>query len=179
MTLVVNLYGGPGTGKSTTAAAVFAELKTAGVNTELVTEYAKDKVWEQSTHILGNQIYLLGKQFHRLWRLKDQVDVIVTDSPILLLMEYGKEWGPTYRKLVREAYDHFDHNMDVFLKREKAYNPKGRLQTEEKAKALDTTFFNVLMSSKIDFKVLPANREATVTITRDVLESLQLHGSKV
>jgi len=36
MTLVVNLYGGPGTGKSTTAAATFAELKMAGINCELV-----------------------------------------------------------------------------------------------------------------------------------------------
>ena len=31
MTKVISFYGGPGTGKSTSAAAVFAALKMAGV----------------------------------------------------------------------------------------------------------------------------------------------------
>lgn len=42
-TLVVNLFGGPGSGKSTGAAYVFARLKMLGYNAELVTEFAKDK----------------------------------------------------------------------------------------------------------------------------------------
>lgn len=46
MTLYVNLYGGPGTGKSTGASYIFSKLKLAGVEAELVTEYAKDLVWE-------------------------------------------------------------------------------------------------------------------------------------
>ncbi len=45
-TLVVNLLGGPGSGKSTTAADVFARLKWQDINCELVTEFAKDLVWE-------------------------------------------------------------------------------------------------------------------------------------
>ena len=45
-TKIVNLYGGPGTGKSTTAAALFAEMKIRGVNCEYIQEYAKDKAWE-------------------------------------------------------------------------------------------------------------------------------------
>lgn len=43
-TIVVNLFGAPGAGKSTGAAHIFAELKMCGINTELVTEFAKDKV---------------------------------------------------------------------------------------------------------------------------------------
>ena len=42
--LVVNLTGAPGAGKSTGAAYVFSQLKMRGINCELVTEYAKDKV---------------------------------------------------------------------------------------------------------------------------------------
>ena len=59
--IVVNLYGGPGSGKSTTAAGIFSELKMLGLNTELVTEYAKDKVWEKHESILDNQIYVFAK----------------------------------------------------------------------------------------------------------------------
>jgi hypothetical protein len=43
-TILVNLYAGPGTGKSTMAANVFSELKWMGVNCELALEFAKTKV---------------------------------------------------------------------------------------------------------------------------------------
>ena len=44
--LVVNLFGVPGAGKSTGAAYIFSKLKLVGINAELITEFAKDKVWE-------------------------------------------------------------------------------------------------------------------------------------
>ena len=43
---VINFYGGPGTGKSVQAAATYCALKKQGLNCELVTEYAKDKLWD-------------------------------------------------------------------------------------------------------------------------------------
>ena len=46
--IVVNLIAAPGSGKSTIAAGVFEELKWEGVNAELITEFAKDKVWEEN-----------------------------------------------------------------------------------------------------------------------------------
>ena len=42
--ILANLFGAPGAGKSTGAAYVFSKLKMAGINAELVTEFAKDKV---------------------------------------------------------------------------------------------------------------------------------------
>ena len=68
--LVINLYGGPGTGKSTTAAHVFALLKQRDVNAELVREYAKDIVWEGRTHLLSGvfpyQLVIFSKQNKRI-----------------------------------------------------------------------------------------------------------------
>ena len=43
-TLVINLIGGPCSGKSTIAAELFARLKKMGIKTELVSEYIKDEV---------------------------------------------------------------------------------------------------------------------------------------
>lgn len=57
--LVVNLFGGPGVGKSTGAAKVFSELKLLGVNCELVGEFAKDKTWEHNSTALSCQEYVL------------------------------------------------------------------------------------------------------------------------
>ena len=57
--LIVNLFGSPGTGKSTGAAYIFSKLKMAGINAELVTEFAKDKVWEETHAPFKNQLYML------------------------------------------------------------------------------------------------------------------------
>ena len=52
--ILVNLFGAPGAGKSTGAAYIFSQLKMNGINAELVTEFAKDKVWEGSTEVFNN-----------------------------------------------------------------------------------------------------------------------------
>lgn len=59
--ILVNLYGAPGSGKSTGAAYIFSKLKMAGIDAELVTEFAKDKVWEESKAPFDNQAYMFGK----------------------------------------------------------------------------------------------------------------------
>ena len=60
-TIAINFFGAPGSGKSTLSAIVFAKLKMMGVNCELVTEFAKDKVWEKNNEALSNQIYIFAK----------------------------------------------------------------------------------------------------------------------
>lgn len=52
-TIVVNLFAGPGAGKSTGAAYIFAMLKMHGIDCELVTEFAKDKTWEHNSKALS------------------------------------------------------------------------------------------------------------------------------
>ena len=60
--IVVNLFGALGAGKSTGAARIFSNLKMAGINAELVTEFAKDKVWEENKAVFNDQLYIFGKQ---------------------------------------------------------------------------------------------------------------------
>ena len=89
--IVINLFGPPGSGKSTGAAEVFAALKKLGVNAELVTEFAKDKTWEHNATALGCQEYVFGKQSYRLARCRNDVDVIVTDNPLPLSLLYNQD----------------------------------------------------------------------------------------
>ena len=149
-TQIINLFGGPGTGKSTIAALVFGELKKKGYEIELVTEYAKDKVWEESYKTLENQIYVFGKQLHRIWRVKNKVNFIITDSPILLSIIYDKEKNDNLKRLVLDVHNNFN-NINILIKRDTIYNPNGRFQNEIEAKLIDKQIMNLLKNNSIDF----------------------------
>ena len=64
--IVINLTGGPGTGKSTLCAQLFYLLKSQDIDVEMATEYVKDLVFEESFKKIENQIYIFGKQHNRL-----------------------------------------------------------------------------------------------------------------
>lgn len=160
---IINLYGGPGTGKSTSAAELFALLKRKGKNAELVREYVKKWAWQERKIEVFDQTYFLGKQSQEESKLYGRVDYIVTDSPVFLSGIYATEaiplkydandtasvaqylalkqmseatWGQVraFYKL-GEAMGH--KHVHVMLKRTKKYQPKGRFQTADEAKALD------------------------------------------
>lgn len=151
-TIIVNLFGGPGTGKSTGAAYIFSKLKMLGIDAEYVTEFAKDKVCEECKTVFQNQFYITGKQVHRIKRVFGKVDVIVTDSPICLGNIYCPADKPLLKHAIIEEFNSYgDANVNVFLSREKPYNPNGRNQSESEAKELDNTIKQMLVENKIPF----------------------------
>lgn len=176
-TIVVNLFAGPGAGKSTLSAYIFSELKFAGINCELAPEFAKDLVWEGRLNTLSNQIYVFGKQLHRIKRLMDQVDVIICDSPIILSAYYKpKELSETFDKLIFEEFDKF-RNLNYFVTRIKPYNPKGRIQTEDEAKQVDYELTKFLDRNRILYNVINGNKEGGNIIVQDVLNLLKERGT--
>lgn len=58
MTHIINICGGPGIGKSATAAKLFAKLKEGGVNAGLVTEYVKQWAWEYRAPFNYSQFFV-------------------------------------------------------------------------------------------------------------------------
>lgn len=146
-TLIVNLYGGPGTGKSSGAAYIFSKLKMAGIDAEYVTEFAKDKVWENNIEAFKCQFYITGKQSFRISRCFGKVDVIITDSPIVLGKIYADLIGrPQLGLACLEEADQYPagSTLEIFLRRVKPYNTNGRNQTEEEAKKIDETVKELL-----------------------------------
>ncbi|MCK9155061.1 MAG: ATP-binding protein [Paludibacteraceae bacterium] len=158
-TLVVNLYAGPGAGKSTMRAGIFERMKNRGYSCEEATEYAKDKTWENNSVVLQNQIYVFGKQHFRISRLLGKVDVVITDSPLLLSLWYGKDLGKEFKDLVISEY-HKMWNLDIFVKRTKPYNPKGRGQTEEEANEIDKWLERTLPSLGVKCKEFEGDQKS-------------------
>jgi len=152
-TVAINFFGGPGCGKSTMAAAVFAELKTRSVNVELVTEYAKKKVWEEAYKVFECQMYVCAKQVYNMFIVAQHVDIIVTDSPIILGAAYTGGDRMLDDILLRE-HDKFE-NINILLERAKDYNPKGRMQTEEEAKEKDELIKKILIERQVSYVSYP------------------------
>ena len=171
MSIVINLFAGPGVGKSTTAAKVFAELKMRGVNCEMALEFAKDKVWEESFKTMDDQIYIFGKQFHKIWRLKDKVDVIICDSPLPISIVYDRENSKTFHKFIMEQFNKFQ-NKNYYIIRSTDYQESGRVQTKEEAEKIDKIVENVLNTFNIEHKNVEID-DAAGTIINDILEILK------
>jgi len=147
---VVNIFGGPGTGKSVTAASLFSTLKRMHKNCELVTEFAKELTYDESYRVMENQIWIFANQHHRMNRLKSKVDLIVTDAPLFNSVVYSKkgENHKEFHNFVMSEFNKYD-NLNVYLERETEYRQEGRYQDENGAKEIDNevlrcfNYFNV------------------------------------
>lgn len=170
--LVVNLFGAPGSGKSTGAAKIFSELKFEGANCELVTEYAKDKLWEGSQAVFNDQIYIFAKQNFRLSRLEKIVDVVVTDSPILLSLIYNKGQPSSFDRLVLDKFEGYN-NFNVFLNRVKPYQPIGRFQNESESNAISHDIKRLLNSYFIPYNEIEGCKEGYDIVVKDILDILR------
>lgn len=169
MTKIINLYGAPGSGKSTGAAYIFSRLKLNNVSCELVTEYAKDKVYEGTTEVFKNQVYIFGKQYFRISKLLGKVDYIITDSPLALSLMYNSQdfISNELKALVQKVYNSMD-NMNYLINRVKPYNSSGRFQDEVESDVLAKGFEDWLKYHWIDFQKVNGDESGYKTIINEI-----------
>lgn len=178
MTVVINLLGGSGLGKSTTAALVFGELKLQGQNAELVQEYAKEWAWAGKKITPNDQTHISDEQWNRESRLYGKVDFIVTDSPLIL--------GPMYQKyysgddaVYTQIADRLQTSetkgvkyMNFLLTRHKKFNVKGRFETEDQAKEVDSFLSKYLTDKQIPFHTITStDKDRVKEIIEQVLKA--------
>ncbi len=170
-TIVVNLFGGPGVGKSTLAASVFSDLKDRGFNCVLVQEFAKDLVWAERDFELNDQLYVLAEQNHRILVLGGKVNVVINDSPVLLSAIYtNKEYVAL---TARYAFD-THNNMNFLLKRVREYDGHGRMQTKEQALEKDKEMKDLLNINHYIYKEVPGNEHGAKKIVSEVMKNKDL-----
>lgn len=157
-TTIISLYGGPGAGKSTSAAYMYYLLKAAGENAELVREYVKDWAWEGRKIDTYDQIYFLGKQVHKESMLLGKVKWLVTDSPIFMNYYYAQLYCTRklaqgvagavlayYDQTIEDGHKHYH----ILLHRTNPYIQEGRYQTEKEALEIDDGVERMLRHLKI------------------------------
>jgi hypothetical protein len=171
-TICLNFYAGPGAGKSTIAASVFAELKKKHVNCELITEFAKRKVWEGNMECLNNQLYITAKQQYLMWTVSKHVDLIVTDSPIMLGCIYGND-DLLDQIIIREYHKY--NNIDIFLNRntQYAYQSNGRMQSLDEAIEKDNQICELIKSVNPNYITKTVNDETATEICNYILDTIK------
>ena len=176
-TFVVNLLGGSGLGKSTTAALVFGELKSRGQVTELVREFVKEWAWAGKKVGPFGQSIIYGQQLERESTLYNKVEYVVTDSPLILCPIYQKHYNGhesikhcVFKDLaIAESMDVV--HMNFLLKRQKAFDPRGRYETEDVAKLIDKKVESFLIYHGIDHILVDCPDEDRVRFIADTVMS--------
>ena len=165
-TILINIYGGPGAGKSTTAAGVFYELKRIGYDCGLVTEMATELVYDEAFNIMNDQIYLFGEQWHRTFRMLGKVDFIVTDSPLLMNIVYNAFKDEEFDKFIYSRI-HKLKSLDFFISRSDAFSEVGRIHNLEQSKEVDKTIKELAKNNGI--KLIELEQENSVNKILEII----------
>lgn len=173
--IVVNLISGPGTGKSIITARLFEKLKLKYISCDISMEYIKRKLREKALKVIESQIYIFGKQQFQLFTMKDEVEVIITDSPIILSAIYDKTECPHLRALILKEFKSYK-NMTYFIERDQKakYEQEGRYQDLEGAKQVDKKVKKFMDDHKIPYKIIHGiGKESRKTILKDIQKELK------
>lgn len=156
-TYIINLFGGPGIGKTTLSALIFAKLKTHQNKyiVEYIQEYAKQLVWTKNFEVLNNQYHVTQHQYNLLKQIDTKVDFVVTDGPLcqgLYYNRFNKDNMSNVDKtenFILEKHAEFN-NINLFLQRgDFEYESQGRLQTAKESKEIDTILSHLLEQNNI------------------------------
>jgi len=158
---VINLWAGPGVGKSTTAAALFAEMKMRHMKVELLHETAKEYVWEKHPNIWGEQDLITAQQHRQLRRLvHHDIEFAINDAPLPLCFMYMSDWYPqSFKPFIMDVFNSY-RNVNIYLQRSSdvEYQETGRNQNYEQACEIDRRVKELLEEQNIPYETVWIDR---------------------
>ena len=153
---------------------ITAKLKRKGINAEYVSEFAKDKLYESNGEVFKHQEYLFGKQSFKMGRVRDKVEVIVVDSPLLLNIIYNKDdiLGEEFNQTVLNVFNSY-RNINYLLTRNHTYENEGRFQNEEEASKIRTELIDKLNEMNINYRMATSSEDDCERIVNEVMEDIR------
>lgn len=135
---VINLFGGPSSGKSTISAGLFYLMKLQKLEVVLVQEVATKLIEQKRQHKLADQLSILAEQHDSYFELHKDVDFIITDSPLILSALYCPEnYIQFFKRMTIATFNQYD-NINFWVNRPpEGFSEKRRAHTLEESIAKD------------------------------------------
>ena len=123
MTKIINLFGGPGIGKSSIASGLTYKLKKKHITCDNPYEFPKLLAWDDNHSAIQDQLYVLANQHRGIAECYNKVDYIVIDSPILFSTIYhqyytegypAEFYGQPFHDLIIDLHGRYD-NINILL----------------------------------------------------------------
>ena len=179
MSKIVNLFGGPGVGKSSIAAGITYKLKKNHISCDQPYEFPKLLAWDENHSAIRDQLYVLANQHRGIVKSYGKVDYIILDSPILLSLTYRNYYksneypatlyGKTFDNLVLETFNQYE-NINILLERgEGNHNEKERYQSLDESKELDKAIELSMIKNNIPYYVVKVGKNTV----KDILKILK------
>ena len=176
MSKIINLFGGPGIGKSSIASGLTYKLKKKHITCDNPYEFPKVLAWDENHSAIKDQLYVLANQHRGIVKSFGKVDYIILDSPILLSLVYrsvykGTEYpatlyGESFDKMVLDIHNQYD-TLNIVLKRtEGGFNEKERYQSLEESKELDLAIENTLIKNNIPYQSVEVGEDTVKNILK-------------
>jgi 2-phosphoglycerate kinase len=179
MSKIVNLFGGPGIGKSSIANGLTYKLKKKHITCDNPYEFPKVLAWDENHSAIKDQLYVLANQHRGIVKSFGKVDYIILDSPIILSLVYrsvykGLEYpatlyGDSFDKMVLDIHNQYD-TLNILLKRtDGGFNEKERYQTIDESKMLDEEIEKTLTTHNIPYITIEVGDETVNDILKILL----------
>jgi deoxyadenosine/deoxycytidine kinase len=181
MSKIINLFGGPGIGKSSIASGLVYKLKKNHISCDNPYEFPKLLAWDENFSAIQDQLYVLANQHRGIVKSYNKVDFIILDSPILLSLVYkniynGDSYPSTlyndsFEKLILDLHSKYN-NINIFLKRNTSkfnHNPVERYQDLEESMKIDNKIKNILDNNNIPYTEINVGKKTVNKIIKDIL----------
>ena len=179
MSKIINLFGGPGIGKSSIAAGLTYKLKKQHITCDNPYEFPKLLAWDENHSAIRDQLFVLANQHRGIVKSYGKVDYIILDSPILLSLTYKNVYksneypailyGDAFDKMVLDIYNQYD-NINILLKRSQGkHNNNERYQNLEESIVLDNVIENSLIDNNLPYHVINVNGNTVKNILKLIL----------
>ena len=178
MSKLINLFGGPGIGKSSIASGITYKLKKKHIRVNNPYEFPKLLAWDKNNEAIKDQLYVLANQHRGIAQSYGKVDYIVIDSPIMFSLIYktyyntgypAEFYGEHFNQLIVDLHKKYD-NINILLERtdEGKHNDDERYQTLQESLEIDKLCKRILDENNIPYHIVKVGKNTV----KDILKLL-------
>ena len=175
MSKLINLFGGPGIGKSGIASGITYKLKKKHISVNNPYEFPKKLAWDNNIPAISDQLYVFANQHRGIAESYGKVDYIVIDSPILFSTIYhtyytkgypAEFYGDEFHKFVIHLHKQYD-SINILLERgETQHNDDERFQNYEQSLEIDKLCKKILDDNGFQYHTIKVGKNSVKDILK-------------